>query len=257
MCSCQLLAAPLSSKTWQLSSDARAADGKYLVGDYRGLQIQRAATCKILGEFEDVCVESRASFHWSPDGCSLLVVTDSYDTAHGKKLSLIDLQPKEKKLLSSGGPLGPLRAVLGWGQSREGPVLLCAGEAAAGMDNCPVQCMTLQGSSWSALGQPIAGAAVFVSRGTALAALSPSAKHMALISTASVSSAWSVQVLDIAAASVVAEWAGPAASGPASQADDDVDEPARPFSLVWAQSGRRIACHTSTASYLIELEFAG
>ena len=181
------------------------------------------------------------SYHWTPDSSKLLVAENDAERLH-----LVNA--RTRTLVSSVQPGSPLRAVLGWGQGQQVPVLLCAGQSAAGAQGnpCPVQSMTVQGGGWSILSPPIAGAAVFVSfeRGP-LAALSPSAKTLAVINAASPTSPWSVQFLDIAAGFVVAQWAAPAGSelGWAS--------------LEWANNGNRLWCKTSGASYLIELDVSG
>ena len=242
---------PHSLQTLHALTAVYAADGKLLVGTASGLRLLRASTCKAMATLEGLGIYP-SSFHWTPDSSKLLAVRGS--SAHlsqrrsVERLDLIDAQAKTKKVVSSAKPPSPLQAVIGWGLGQSGPVLLCAGVPAAGADNpCPVQSMSLQGSSWGSLSSPVPSAAVYVtSESEALASLSPSAKHLALVSAASLSSAWSVQFLDVAAGSVIAEWAAPASSV--------LGQDEHSISLEWAQSGQRLVLKTGKASFLIELE---
>ena len=231
---------------------ALAADGKLLAGCVPSVSLLRASTCKERARFQDVGKD--ASFYWMPDSSGLLVAEAS--SKYGsecnpvQRLVLIDAEGKPQKVLSSAEPPSPLRAVIGWGKGQQGLVLLCAGEAAAGAENpCPLQLLTVQDGSWSSSGAFCGGTAVFVDYDGARAALSPSAKLLAVVNASSLFSAWSVQFLDISAGSVVAEWAAPAGSG--------LGWPAQSTWLEWAESGQRLMVKTSEASYLIELEISG
>ena len=219
------------------------ADGKLLAGFAYNLCLLSAGTCAPLAHFEGVCCEHAPeeawTYHWSPDSTQLLVVFLGEYARSVERMSLVD--SKAKKLISSVDPASPIRAVLGWGLGKQGPVLLCAGEPADATDtSCPLLCMTVQGSSWSALSPVMAAAAVFAGgSGAASAALSPSGKHVAFVSPVLPGS---VQFLDIAGGSVVAVWAAPAGSelGHAS--------------LEWALNGQRLLVKGATGSFLIEMD---